>query len=311
MLFRQFGDLFFTFEGKLSRRFVYKTVTNKLVYYLVLWTFRLRSLIRMLTRFVLRISRKKVLVVFGMSRSGTSMLGTLLAQSRSSVYLHEPEVELLKYHYKRMGAISSEKFWDFTHRQVDKDFETHMMTFIVLGSLLSAGFRFGTICIKPISFLNIMQEVSETLPDLQILYISRHPAGRIDSVLRQWKRHENVEHVSLEKIERLGQDWGKTTCEIQEMFKTHPQWNWIIFEDLANDPLVEFKKLYEKYHLKWDHEVQAAIVARTTERDGRFYEVQRDSSKQADKWRTALSEEQVEAIRRGCQPFNTDLYESF
>lgn len=290
---------------------IYNTVTSKRTYYFVLWTFRFRSFILLLARLVLRIRRKKILMVFGMSRSGTSMLGTLLAQSWSSVYLHEPEVELLKYHYKRTGVLGAEKFWDFTHRKVDKDFEIHMMTCIVLGALLSASLRFGTICIKPISFLDIMQEISDVLPSLRILYISRHPAGRIDSVLRQWKRHENVEKVSLQKIEKLGRDWGETTSRIQTMYKNHPNWQWVVFEDLANNPLVEFRKLYEHYRLRWDDGVRAAIEERTTDRDGRFYEVQRDSRKQADKWRTALTGEQVEAIRKGCLPFDTNLYESF
>lgn len=289
----------------------YNTVTSKRTYYLVLWTFPIHSFIRFLTRLVLRISRKKILVVFGMSRSGTSMLGTLLAQSWSSIYLHEPEVQLLKYHYERKRATKDEKFWDFARQQVDKNFESHMMTWIVLLAVLTARTRFRTICIKPISFLDIMQEIGDALPALRILYISRHPAGRIDSVLRQWKRHENVENVPLSKLEKLGRDWGQTTSEIQAMFKTHPRWQWVVFEDLANEPIVEFRKLYEKYRLRWDERVQAAIEERTTKKDGDFYEVQRDSRKQADKWRTALTPEQVEAIRTGCLPFNTNLYESF
>jgi hypothetical protein len=289
----------------------YNAVTSKRTYYFALWTFPFRFMVKMLTRLVLRIYKKKVLVVFGMSRSGTSMLGTLLAQSWSSTYLHEPEVNLLKYHYERSNAAGKEKFWDFTHRRVNKAFEVHMMTCIVLSAVLSTPPSMRMICIKPISFLDIMQEISDALPALRILYISRHPAGRIDSVLRQWKRHENVEEVSLAVIEKLGRDWGQTTSEIQAMFKSHPNWQWVVFDDLANEPIAEFKKLYEKYRLRWDERVQAAIEERTTEKDGDFYEVQRDSRKQADKWRTALTAEQVEAIRKGCLPFNTNLYESF
>jgi hypothetical protein len=290
---------------------IYNQVTSKRTYEFILSTFKYRSIVLFITRLVLRIYRKRILMIFGMSRSGTSMLGTLLAQSWSSIYLHEPEVNLLKLHYDKNANTDAQKFWDFTHQQVQKDFEMHMMVFIILRAVLASPVRFRTICIKPISFLDIMQNLSDALPALKILYISRHPAGRIDSVLRQWKRHANVEQVPLRKIEKLGQDWGKTTCEIQEMFKTHPQWQWVVFEDLANEPIIEFKKLYDKYHLRWDDRVQQAIEARTTEKDGDFYEVQRDSRKQADKWRAALSEEQVEAIRRGCRPFNTGLYESF
>ena len=290
---------------------IYNTVTSKRTYYFVLWTFRFRSFILLLARLVLRIRRKKILMVFGMSRSGTSMLGTLLAQSWSSVYLHEPEVRLLKYHYEKNGNSGDEKFWDFTHQQVKKDFEIHMMVCIILRAVLAAPIKVRAICIKPISFLDIMQDVSDALPALRVLYISRHPAGRIDSVLRQWMRHETVETVPLEKIEKLGRDWGRTTSEIQAMFKTHPSWQWVVFEDLANNPLVEFRKLYEKHRLHWDERVQAAIEEKTTEKDGDFYEVQRDSRKQADKWRTALTEVQVEAIRKGCLPFDTNLYESF
>lgn len=91
----------------------------------------------------------------------------------------------------------------------------------------------------------------------------------------------------------------------------HPDWRWVSFEKLVSQPVAEFKQLYEKLGLAWDETIQREIEQKTTGTDGGFYEVQRDASKQADKWRESLTVEQVEAIRRGSLPFKTNLYEGF
>ncbi|MFZ5880042.1 MAG: hypothetical protein ACOY0R_11785, partial [Chloroflexota bacterium] len=111
--------------------------------------------------------------------------------------------------------------------------------------------------------------------------------------------------------EELGRDWGKANRQAQEWFTSHPRWRWVIFENLANDPLGEFKKMYADLGLAWEDGIEQAIRQKTTGEDGDFYETKRDASKQADKWRKSLSGEQVEAIRRGTLPFETNLYEGF
>ena len=80
---------------------------------------------------------------------------------------------------------------------------------------------------------------------------------------------------------------------------------------LVKEPLGEFRQLYESLGLIWDENIQNEIQQKTTGVDGGFYDIQRDSRKQADKWRAALTEEQIDAIRKGCMPFETNLYDSF
>jgi len=254
-----------------------------------------------------------------MSRSGTSMLSTFLSLGSSSFYLHEPDVELMKFRYGKERDTNHKGFWNFINSDSQSDFKIHLNTCVVFLSALKADFQ--TICIKSIALLDVMPEVSKALPSAKIIYISRHPAGRSESIIRQILReqkekskspaNQDPNHSLNAGLERLGRSWGETHKMVLDWFRRNPTWQWVFFENLTNNPIVEFKKLYKQFGLVWDENVQREIEQRTTGKDGDFYEVQRDASKQADKWRQALTEEQVEAVRRGSLPFKTNLYEGF
>lgn len=290
---------------------MYNQIVDFKNYQFILRTYRFRFFIRFFTNLIAILKNKKIILIFGMSRAGTSMLAQLLSQSPSSYYLHEPEAELMKYRFGGDWANKTKAFWDFVYSESQKDFKIHVLTCIALKAILLADKSIQTICIKPISVLDSMPEVSNAIKFSKILYISRHPAGRTESIMRQLVRDTNIPIVSLERLESLGKDWGSMNKKVQKWFEHHPAWQWIFFETLTNNPIVEFKELYGKLGLTWDETIQREIEKRTTGKDGDFYEVQRDASKQADKWRQALTGEQVEAIRRGTLPFKTNLYEGF
>lgn len=254
---------------------------------------------------------KKVILVFGMSRSGTSMLSKFISLNPSSIYMHEPETEIMKERYGRDKMFTQKAFWDFVYSDDQKEFKVHSLVCMTLLAVLKSRFSIRTICIKPISLNDVMEESSAALKNASIVYICRHPAGRSESILRQLKLDQNIDVISTEDLEMIGQDWGRTNRTVQTWFQRHPAWQWVFFEKLANDPLVEFKKLYEKLGLVWNENVQNSIQQMTTGEDGGYYNVKRNSRNQAEKWRGSLTEDQVESIRKGCLPFETNLYESF
>lgn len=286
----------------------YRYIKGNRSYRFVLSTYRFRFFIPFLARLTLLLLRKKVILVFGMSRSGTSMLAQFLSLGQSCVYLHEPDVEVFKYAFGSRH-FTQKKFWEFVNSDSQRLFKIHTITCTVLLSALRLPAQ--AICIKPIALLDVMSEISDALPEVKVVYISRHPAGRSDSILRQLKHDQDIEAISIEKMEELGRDWGSTHHRIKGWFETHPKWRWVRFEDLTRSPLSEFQKLYAEFGLAWDEKIEQEIEQKTTGQDGEFYEVKRNASQQADKWRRSLSEEQVEAIRRGTLPFETQLYETF
>ena len=290
---------------------MYNQIVDFENYQFILKTYPFRVFIRLLTYLVAVFRNKKFILVFGMSRAGTSMLAQLLSQSPSTYYLHEPEAELMKYRFGSDWANKTKAFWDFVYSESQKDFKIHALTCIVLKAALLSDESIQTICIKPISVLDAMPEASNAIKFAKVLYISRHPAGRTESIMRQLVRDTNIPVIPLERLESLGKDWGSMNKKVQKWFEHRPSWQWIFFETLTKKPIIEFRNLYKRLGLAWDENVQRKIEERTTGKDGGFYEVQRDASKQADKWRQALTAEQVEAIRRGTLPFETNLYEGF
>lgn len=290
---------------------IYTYIVSQKTHEFIIKTYPIRGIIPFLARVIARFRRKKFLLVFGMSRSGTSMLSQFLSLNSSVYYLHEPDSELFKYRYDVPGPFSQEAFWKFINSDEQKEFKVHMMACIILLSALHSHRSIQTFCLKPITMLNVMPEISKVLMDARIIYICRHPAGRSESILRQLKHDQNITKLSNDKIKELGYDWGGTNKKVLGWFKMHPDWRWVSFEKLVSQPVAEFKQLYEKLGLAWDETIQREIEQKTTGTDGGFYEVQRDASKQADKWRESLTVEQVEAIRRGSLPFKTNLYEGF
>jgi hypothetical protein len=286
-------------------------MTEKVCYSIVKCTYQVRSIFSIFVRKVLTRLQKQLIIVFGMSRSGTSMLATFLAINTSSIYLHEPDVDLLKHRFGRYWHSSPVEFWNFANSKNQKEFRVHALNTVILLAALTSKKYVKTICVKPISMLDDMPEVSASLPNASILYICRHPAGRSESILRQVKHDQGIDSLADQKFEELGQDWGRTSRKILGWFGRHPDWQWIFFEHLTCDPLSEFEKLYRRFGLTWNEQVYDTIRQKTTEKEGEFYEVQRIASHQADKWRSALTTEQIEAVRRGCLLYETHLYEGF
>ena len=278
-------------------------------------TYPIRGLVRLVTRMILARKNKRVILVFGLSRSGTTMLGQFLALGSSSVYIHEPEEEVLlqKYRLERSETFDHAGFSKFTLEPGMQAFKIHCLVCTVLQEAYYAEPTIETICIKPIYLTEIMEKVSRALNTAKILYISRHPCGRTESILRQRQLDEKVDIASLPEsyIELLGHSWSKEIHWAQMAFRRHPEWYWVLFETLTKNPLAEFKRLYECLELLWDERVESRLVELTTGEDGGFYEIKRNSVAQAEKWRSALTEAQVEAIRRGCTNYKTNLYESF
>lgn len=250
-----------------------------------------------------------------MSRSGTTILGEFLALPANSTYLHEPVKFLMEQHYQQQCGHNWKDdradFWQFAFSDAQKEFKLHCLTCAILAAILKARAHVEIICIKPILIVEEIAEVSDRFGQAAIVYVSRHPCGRTESLIRQHRSNfPESPPLANSDLEALGREWGKTHREVQQQFQSHPEWHWVFFEAVANDPLVEFPALYEKLGLSWSDRVRQTIQE-NMEAEGSFYETKRNSRRQAEKWRDILTEDQVRAIQKGCLTYPTELYESF
>lgn len=281
----------------------------------ILFTLPIRPLIQWCTKLIAQSRKAKVILVFGLSRSGTTMLGTFLALSPASKYFHEPEKEPLMWKYKEQKKKSPDigEFWQYALSEEPKRFKAHALACILLRVLLETPKDVDTFCVKPIYLMDVMEEATQGLDFAHVLYISRHPCGRSDSILRQrTKDHIKDNPEEVEKIlEKISNEWGRVTKNVLNLFKNHPAWYWVIFEDLANNPVQGFRELYKQFGLSWSVAIETTIHDMTTGEDGGFYDVQRNSKAQTDKWKMNLTEEQIELIRKNTTIYNTNIYTSF
>ena len=259
-----------------------------------------------------RLLRTNVILVMGMSRSGTTFLGRLLALDASrSLYIHEPVKNILRVKYEASQVEgNTEGFWPYVFSDRMRPFKLHALVCTVAYLLWRDRHSRKSLVIKPISMIDTYEKAASILGS-RVVYICRHPCGRTESFVRQAEHEENRTIDSLSEFERLGDDWGRTHKKALTIHRAHPGWKWVVFEELCQSPVKIARELYDDLNLKWSHDVATKIEEMTTTESDDLYGTIRDAGKQIAKWQSALSSDQVEAIRRGTQVHNTNLYEGF
>ena len=281
-------------------------------YQFAVTTYPVRTLVARACRVIVRIRKIKLIFVFGMSRSGTTFLATALTLDERNTYVHEPVKKLMSMRFRAKDKDADPfAFWNYVFSEDLKPVKLHFLVCTVLRYLLSRKLRNGsTMCIKPISMRDSIEEVYKALGG-SILFISRHPCGRTESIIRQGQHDHGLDVRNVEKLVRLGERWGKVHCMVRRQFGRHDDWLWVFFERLCRDPEGEMRLLYQRLGLQWHDGIRDKLRRMTMTESNKFYGIERNSRAQIDKWRTALTEEEVNAIRAGCAPQKTDLYQGF
>lgn len=112
-------------------------------------------------------------------------------------------------------------------------------------------------------------------------------------------------------LERFGAYWGACYHVILRQRAAHPAWTLVPHEALCVDPDGEFRRVFERLHLRWSPATTAHLAASTTTASDRPYVAQRVSAEEPDKWRRELTEVEVEEVRRFVRPYKLGLYEGF
>lgn len=267
-------------------------------------TYPFRTLIARACRAIVKQRKLKLIFVFGMSRCGTTFLAKALTLNhRNSCYIHEPVKKLmLKRFQEEETELDVSAFWRYTFCEEQKPVKVHFLVCTLLRYLVSRRPRSkDTVCIKPISMYDCMEEVAKALGG-SILFISRHPCGRTESIIRQRQHVKGLGVPDIQTLVRMGDEWGRVHHIATSQFERHDGWLWVVFEILCRDPEGELCSLYRRLDLEWNDVVKEKIRRITTTESHEFYGTKRDSQSQIDKWHAALSSEQIAAIRAGCAP---------
>lgn len=269
------------------------------------------------TSFILTlILRSRFILVVGMSRSGTTLLGKILSVKNSSDYIHEPVKHLVqkKWEQEKRPAVDfkSFDFWSYAQSQQLSWFKLHALVVTALYLLYKSGKRDRTYIMKLIAMTHFdLYKWAAHFLRAPVIFILRHPCGRSESLLRQAKLDRNEIIDSLSTFEKWGDRWASTHRRVQHVFEHHPKWIIVKFEELCAEPIKKSKQIYAQLGLKWNSRVEKEIRIMTNTDSDEFYGVNRVAHKQIDKWESKLKSEQIEAIRKGTLKYGTKLYEGF
>lgn len=278
---------------------------------LALVTFPIRSRFSEWVRKVLALREIRLLLVFGLSRSGTTFLAEALTlRNPGAVKLHEPVKKLLRHLYTGPGGRSAddERFWQWVFEPDRIAWKVHLLVCAIALEALRSSRKL--LCVKPISMSDCVEEAAAATAG-SVVFISRHPCGRSDSLMRQRGLAADALRPDLKALEEMGREWAGAHASFKRAIASHPDWVWLKFEDLCADPVPVLRATYERLGLVWSEEVAHDLTKMTSTESSDFYGTLRNSRAQIDKWEKSLTGEEVEAIRAGTRPYATGLYEGF
>lgn len=131
-----------------------------------------------------------------------------------------------------------------------------------------------------------------------IVMLVRHPAG-IATSMQQMGWTLDGREASEDEWRRFG---ARIAGEMQQMLEQvagHSCVRILRYEDVCEDPLTSFKALYNELGLEWGEESERWIQGSTQTTAGGSYSTQRDSAKNAWKWRKKVTDAQYRALMEG------------
>lgn len=173
---------------------------------------------------------------------------------------------------------------------------------------------------------------------VQVVVMIRHPAAFASSVKRlNWTFgfHQFQEQPDLirryvpayaEQIEQFVKhppdiidtailQWNLIYSTVYQHQQKHPDWVFLRHEDLAEEPLVGFERLYQQLGLRWSERVQkkiAAYASAENEKHGLaegWNTIRQDSHAARWRWATLLKPEEVARVREGTQDVGALFYD--
>lgn len=278
----------------------------------------------------LRAAQRAPIFLVGIPRTGSSWVGAMLSTAAGVRYFREPfntqrRAEAEPFHLRYLRRDDVNPAFDAYCRRAfaggvrGKDIERHAWT--VYNRL-----RWwpGRMLVKEVHTGLALERV-EAIMHPRVAVIVRHPCAvaaswarlrelrpddphwrttreQLDLLLSQetlMRDHlapfEHVMRDAATYFQQVGALWGAFYQTVLGQQRLHPDWIVVHHEALCDDPRTHFEELFGALDLEWTERTDALLAERSaSERPGgpNPYDVRRDPSGQADKWRDELSDEE-------------------
>ena len=286
----------------------------------------------------LRQSNNKPILILGHGRSGTTWIGDTLAQAENTLLYHEPcnpylptgsPLSKLWFTYIRPNdehAYFEERLNSAYHGLIDMHSSIWFRDKQKLFTRLNPKHR--TIIKEVASVMNIEWLALNYPSDL--LFVLRHPCSvalseyerNIDGKrsLQYLLENKNLSNLlneeekklinkAKEPFEYFGLIWSIRNKPFSIRHKMNKEIAHIQYEKLASNPIQEFEKIFTLFNLKWTQNIETYILENTTSETKGYYKTTKNAQEHIDRWKTTLSNEQVDQVKQFTLPFNLGFYE--
>lgn len=178
--------------------------------------------------------------------------------------------------------------------------------------------------------------ISETYQSNNIILI-RHPAAFVSSLKKNnwtFDFSEFYKQSSLmgnhlkpftKEIDKCIQDkcnivdqgillWNIIHAYIYEMQKKHDEWYFVRHEDISNNPIKEFRNIFNYLNLPWTSKTERYILKTTSSNnasersDKNIHQLKRDSKSNIYNWKKRLSPKEIEHIKNKTNVISSNFY---
>jgi hypothetical protein len=115
-------------------------------------------------------------------------------------------------------------------------------------------------------------------------------------------------------VENIALMWRVIHGVIREFQRRHPEWIFVRHEDLSQNPVPEYRRLFERLGLRMTPALERAVAEHSSEenpreaRPGVVHLLKRDSRAGVWNWRTRLTPSEVTQVRRATEDVAAHFY---
>lgn len=113
-----------------------------------------------------------------------------------------------------------------------------------------------------------------------------------ETLFNEYNRKDSIDQASL---------WWKISYEVIAGYKEkYNNWIFLRYEDIATQPMKHFINLYCKLGIQWNDKVQKTIIYHSLRKNvevRNWKSIKRDSKSQVGKWKSSLTEEEMQRIK--------------
>jgi hypothetical protein len=267
-----------------------------------------------------------VLFLTGIPRSGTTWAAQGLAALAGARYVHEPfnrvvYPELARYDMLHLPPNSCDPdFLRILDEKLRPRYRRRKLREFFLGRNII--FKDVHACFAA--------ECIEAHLSAHVVILTRHPcavaaswkvrgwlresAWRFDVLLRQatlsrfLSEFETHMRSSRDVFFQFGAYWGAMYHVLRQLAATHPQWQWVVHEQLCQNPVPAFSRILDS--LKIPRRTNATDFFRLHDRPQQTnegpYETFRETKLEPEKWKAILSSQEIQSVLDGAEPFRPE-----